>query len=670
MSPISRAPWAATSAALLAAAALLSAPSTAGAQQAPDGLGPFELEGFVITGTPVPRSATVVGSYVSILDGAELRTLGVTRVVDALRVVPGLAVVQSGSFGGQTSVFFRGSESDHTKVLIDGVAVNQAGGAYDYSGLTMANVERIEVVRGPASALYGTDAMAGVINVITRRGAGDASGSVSISGGTYGRLDWQADLHGGSESTSYALSLSELTTDGIYDFNNRHENTVLEGSLQHRADERTWLSFSGRYSDRSYGFPTNSAGEQVDENQFTYGSETTLNAQVNRLLGDRVQLSALAALYQWNGGTDDQPDSPADTLGFYQFTSLDNFRRAAAEIRGNVDLGASSVLSLGIELENEDQRSFSEYASSFGPGGDQTTYDRTNVGYYAHALGEWAALSGNAGLRVEDNEQYGTFVTYQLGAGYRFARTGTRVRGTLGTGLKEPTFFEAFAQGFTRGNPDLQPEKSLVWDLGVEQTFGSSGATASVSWFDQTLEDLIQYTGVPANPGDPNFYNVAKASARGIETEALLPIRDFFVGAGYTWLKTEVLDSGFDEGEGAVFVEGQPLIRRPEHTFTAEVGWRHDRGSVSTDLRYVGARSDRDFTTFPASPVELAAYVMWNAAADVRLTEAQGGRPGFTLRVGVENIADEVYEEVYGFRTPGRALMVGGRVDFGVSSPW
>lgn len=160
---------------------------------------PIELEGFVVTGTPRPRTAGTVASYTTVLEGDELRLRGLTGVAEALSEVPGLAIVQSGSYGSSTSAFLRGAESDHVKVLVDGVEMNQPGGAFDFSGLSLADVERIEVVRGPASALYGSDAMAGVIQIITRRGRGPFHASLSSGGGSYGRFNLGAGLHGGTD---------------------------------------------------------------------------------------------------------------------------------------------------------------------------------------------------------------------------------------------------------------------------------------------------------------------------------------------------------------------------------------------------------------------------------------------------------------------------------------
>jgi vitamin B12 transporter len=586
-------------------------------------------------------------------------------VSEALREVPGLVVAQNGSHGSVTSVFFRGAESDHAKVMMDGVEVNQVGGAYDFSGLTMANVERIEVVRGAASALYGSDAMAGVIHVITRRGRGGLRTSLAARGGTYGRAEWLADLMGGDEATSYSVSISRLSSDGILDYNNQSRNTLLEGSIGHRPDERTRLRVLGRYSDRVYHFPTDGSGNLVDENSFSFGEEVTLGVDAARMISDRIELRALVRNYGWSGGTDDRPDNPGDTLGFYGFVSLDDVSRTSAELRGNVALSSSVMASLGMEFEDESQRSFSESSSQWGPSSGESRYSRTNWGYYAHVLAETGGWSGNAGARVEDNEQYGTFATFQAGLAYSLESMGTRVRGSVGSGLKEPTFYEAAATGYVVGNPDLDPERSLVWDVGMEQRLGKGGALATVTWFDQDLEDLIQYTFSPPVPGDPNFFNVARARVRGLELALDLPLGPVDLDLGYTLLDSEVLDAGFDEGAGAVFVEGDPLIRRPRHQAQIRGRWWFGRGSLTAEGRVVGTRSDRDFGGFPAEAVDLRRYTVVNTTLDLRVLEGSGRQPGLSLQLRGENLLDEAYQEIFGFQAPGRAFLIGGRLDFG-----
>ena len=626
---------------------------------------PVQLEGLIITGTPVPRTVGTETSHVTILEGEELRARGMSRVSEALAEVPGLVVVQSGSYGSVSSTFFRGAESDHVKVLLDGVEVNQAGGSFDFSGLLLSDVERIEVARGPASALYGSDAMAGVINVITRRGRGAPQGSLSTRAGSYGRTEWSADVHGGGESTSYSLSAARMSTDGILEFNNRFETTSLSGTVFITPDEKTRIGLTGRYGDRVFHYPTDGAGNVVDRNAFSYGDEVVLGVEASRMMTDRLELRAVVQSYGWDGGSDDQPDDASDNVGFFAYSSLDAFQRSSADLRANLELPGRSVVSMGIEVEEEDQRSFSESLSEYGPSTSRSRNQRSNRGYYAHVTSQANGLSWNVGARVEDNEQYGDFFTYQAGLSYKFASTGTRFRGNLGKGMKEPTFFETSSSGFSVGNPDLKPERSQVWEVGVEQTLGEKGLTVSLTWFNQNLDDLIQYTFFPTQPGGPNYYNVAEARSRGMEVTANLPLGALLLTGGYTYLDTEVLDAGFDEGDGATFVEGEALIRRPGHQLNLGGVYRFSRGNLSGGLRFVGSRPDRDFTSWPAVPVELEGYTLVSVSGEVTLFEPQGSTPGLDLQFRAENLLDEMYQEVFGFMTPGRAFLLGGRLTFG-----
>lgn len=626
---------------------------------------PIELDGFVVTGTPVPRAEGAVASHVTVLSGEDLRTRGVPTVLEALSEIPGLVVVQGGSYGSVASTFFRGAESDHVKILVDGVTMNQAGGAYDLSGLPMSDVERIEVVRGPASALYGSDAMAGVIHVITRRGRGPLQGTLSTSGGSYGTLNLGANVRGGTDRVGYSLSLARETTDGILAFNNQFENTVVSGKLLANPDDKTRLRLSGRYGDRTYHFPTDGSGNVVDRNAFTFGEELSLSAEGARRVSERMEVVATFKLNRWDGGSDDRADGPADTLGYFGYVSDDSFRRTAGDVRLNLDAWSGAVFSAGVEAEEEEQDSRSESMAQWGPTTGDDSFRRLNMGYYAHLVSEVAGWDGNLGIRFDNNEEYGGFVTYQAGLSYSIPDLGTRLRGTVGRGLKEPTFFETHSTGFSVGNPDLEPEQSRVWDVGLEQSFGGSGVTASVTWFHQSFLDLIQYTYMPSNPTGPNYFNVAEARAQGLEVSLTAPVGGLVLSGGYTYLDSEVLDSGFDEGEGAVFVEGEALIRRPTHMGTLTALYHLPRTVLCGDLRWTGVRSDRDFSAWPATALELPSYALFGLGMELDLFESREGRPGIDLRIRAENLLDEEYQEVFGFPAPGRSFLVGLRMDFG-----
>ncbi len=619
------------------------------------------LEGIVVTATPVPVPEGALGNHVSVVTGDELRAQGLTQVVDALRVVSGLSVVRNGSFGAQSSVFLRGGESDYVMVLLDGVQLNQPGGAIDLSGLTTENVERIEVVRGPTSGLYGSDAVAGVIQIITRSGDPGLAGSATMRGGSFGTTDGVLELRGGNDSGSFGVSLARYDTDGILEFNNRHRNTILSGRTELRIDDASTARVTARLLDRVYRFPTDNAGAIVDINQSSFSEEATLGIEMNRSIGDALDLRALFTLHDVDSGTDDAPDGPDDNLGFYGFQSLDAMRRVTGDLRGNWRLSQLTVLTAGAEVKEQRVRSFSESLSEFGPSTGRSENSRSNVAGYAHALTSLGRVALNGGIRLEDNEQFGKFVSYQVGSAIA-VRPRTRIRLASGRAIKEPTFFEAFATGFARGNPNLDPERSTSWEAGVEQDL-IGGISVAATWFDQSFQDLIQYTFAPPAPTDPNYFNVAAADSRGLELEMDASLGPVELRAGWTWLDTEVIDSGFEEGPSATFVEGESLIRRPKNLVSVGVGsGPAGRLRWHTDVRWVAERSDRNFSAFPAERVTLGSYTLINLGLEATILRAREGQPALDLILRGENLGDVQYEEAFGFAAPGRGLYLGGRV--------
>jgi len=643
------------------AAALLLSPWAVGAQE-----DVFSLDGLVVTVSPTPLSVQAVTRHVTILNGDDLRASGITNVADALRDIGGVDIVRNGSFGANTSLFMRGGESDHTLVLVDGVQVNRAGGGFDFSALPIDNVERIEVVRGPSSALYGSDAMAGVIQVVTRSGRGAPRVGTRVETSSFREprgvlvdgVRLSADLTGGSDRFAYSAALSRESTNGILDFNNRFLRSVFSGRAGFVPDDRTRIDLSVGVTDRTYHRPTDGSGQVVDRNAFDFGDETLADLRVTRSLTERLELQGLVGVSEVNGGTDDAPDDPAD---MESFTSLDHFRRATGELRANLHVGPA-VLTLGGELERERQRSFSESTSSFGDSYGRSEDERFNRAAFVHATGERGRIALNAGARLEDNERFGTGVTWQGGVSAELPGSrGTRVRASVGTAIKEPSFFENFATGFVIGNPNLDPERSRAWEVGLEHET-SAGVTLQATWFDQRLEDLIQYTFAPPSPDDPNYYNVAGAASRGLELGADLRRRAFDAHAAYTWLHTEVTNSGFDSGPGAELVDGDRLLRRPTHTFA--VGGSAlvtERGRAYTSVSYVGERADRSFdpVTFAATREELPSYLLWTAGTEWTVLHEGARWPSVSISVRVENLLDESYQEAWGFASPGRQLFLG-----------
>ncbi len=646
--------------AVAAAACAVFAASPLRAQQ------PISLEGLVVTAYRLAEPEWTVAANTTVIEGEALERAGIEFVSDALRQIAGLAVARNGSFGAITSVFLRGGESDYVHVLVDGVRVNEPGGSYDFASLTTDNVERIEIVRGPASALYGSDAVSGVIQIFTRRGAGAPRGSLSFQTGSFGTTRWQGDLSGGTGGLSYAFSLGGSATDGILAFNNEHRQTTATGRVQANLDADTDAIFAIRYNDSRFHYPTDGSGNAVDHNAYSFGDALTVNIDAGRRWTDAIETRLFLNVWESDRGTDDAPDSPADSLGFFGFKSLTDTRRVTAGGRGVWRPFDALAVTTGYEEERQSVRGFNQSFSQFGGSSGNSGNDWWNRAFHAQIAWVRDALALNAGLRAEDDERFGAAATWRSGGAWRSEASGTRLRLSSGTGIKEPTFFETFATGFVTGNPDLTPEHSTSFEGGIDQEFGGS-LKLSLTGFSQSYRDLIQYTGSPPAEGDPNFFNVAKARSRGLETEANVEAGRLRLTGSYTYLDTEVQDSGFDEGPSATFVEGSALLRRPKHTMAASAFYPvSSRVDLDLSLRRVGEREDRDFSSFPAEPVSLPAYTVLDLSASFDLAGGSG-RPGFTLTVRAENLLDSAYEEIWGFAAPGRGLYVGGRVILGGS---
>ncbi|MCG8468822.1 MAG: TonB-dependent receptor [Gemmatimonadetes bacterium] len=646
---------------LIAVVALACGSVSAMAQQ-----DPVALEELLVTvhRTPIPLRA--ISANVTVLEGEELEEAGYVSVIDALRTVPSLAVAQSGSFGSLASVFLRGGESDYVAVLIDGVQVNEPGGRFDFAHLPLQQIDRIEIVRGPSSATYGSDAVSGVVNIITRTGDGAARVHAKGSGGTYGSWRGTAGVEGGSEDVSYGFSATRFRSDGTLPVNNDYRNTSFNGRVDIQPDDRTQLTLSAHYVDHVYHVPTDGGGAVVDDNAFSFGDDLTLGLTARREVADAVALELALSTRDSEAGTNDLPDGPADSLGFFALQSLDDVRRAAADVRAHFDLGSAGRATAGFELEGQRLRGVNESDSEFGPSSGSSEETRTNRAYYAKWLGSWGALATDASLRFEDNETFGGLTTYSVGSAYYLESSRTKLRASVGRGIKEPTLFENFATGFAAGNPDLDPETSIGWELGVDQFFADGLARVSVSYFDQSFENLIQFTFTPPDPGDPNFFNVAAADTRGIEAEAAVRLSRFELMVGYTYLDANVTDSGFDEDADANFVEGERLLRRPEHQLAAQARVRGgDRAVGGVGFRYVGDRIDRDFSDSPAPRVTLPSYVVIDAFADVTVARGSAGAPSLTVTGRIENLFDEAYSEIQGFPARGRTIWLGGGLAFG-----
>jgi len=623
-----------------------------------------ELNPVVVTATRVPMPGDGVTAAVTVVTGRELELRGIRTVAEALRMVPGAAVVETGSFGGQTSLFLRGGESDYVKVLVDGVPWNQPGGAFDFADLTTDNVDRIEIVRGPASVLYGSDAVTGVIQVFTRTGSGAPRVTAAARAGTYGTAEYQTGLAGGGSRASYSVAVSRFRSDGLYAYNNQYRNTVVSSRVRVAPDDRTDASLAYRWGDDTYHFPTNGAGQPVDSNQFSADRGPSLGVDVGRRLAGGLEVRGVAALREIRLRSEDRPDSPGEDGSF---ESRDLVRRASGGALATWRRAGTAVTA-GIDYEDERQTGRSVFSASYGTFPDSIDVRRWNAGYYAQALlaGE-NPLGLTLGARLDDNSQFGTHGTFRAGVSYRID-AATRLRAMVGTGYKEPTFFENFARGSVHGNPNLDPERSTSWEAGLERVWGDGRVRVALTYFDQRFRDLIEFTFTPAPPDTVNYFNVAGASASGVEASAELRLaRGVVATLAYTYLHTQVDNPGLDPSPDGLFVAGQTLLRRPSYTVTPQIAAAlGGRGHVVLAARVVGKRDDVDFSR-PAGErrVSLHSYTRVNLAGQYALLGHDGAGQLVALTVQIENLFNDHAPEIAGFLPRGRTLLAGGRVGVG-----
>ena len=617
------------------------------------------LEPVVVSASKVPLRTDALSQAVTVLTGDDLRARGVARVADALREVPGAQLVQSGSPGSITSLFLRGGESRYTKVLIDGVPVNAAGGYFDFSHLTTDNIERIEIVRGPSSVLYGADAVSGVVQIFTRRGADRPRASISARAGTYGTIDFDGAALGSSNIASYSIGAGHHSTNGILPFNNEYRNGTLSSSAGIGTSNLGEARLSARYTTAEFHYPTDFIGQPVDTNSYRVQHRLTVGLDADRAIGTRAQVRLLAGSNNVYDLSEDIAVPIGGTAPEHSMFRSTGYRRSV-EGRTALFLPSNNALTIGGVFEQEHESS----SNGSGPVGGQTTetdsFDasRHNVAYYAELIGNPVdRISYTLSGRVDNSSDYARFGTYRIGANLGVL-PGVRLRGSFSNAFNAPAFNELRPTLFTVGNPDLKPERIRSAEIGVVGSFVDETIRLSASYFRQRFADLIQYV----NGGPPDykgtFANLNAATSNGYEAELNAVLRSHWrANASFTFVAPRV--DAVDASYQGTDVAGDALLRRPSHSGAITLSYFAPSGfSVGGTATYVGTRPDLDFSQFPSPRVSLPAYTKFDVSGEFPLF---GPARSLTLTARVENVFNKRYEEVLHFAAPGRTVLIGGR---------
>lgn len=619
----------------------------------------------IVTGVAAPAEADRVGYAVTVIPEDRLINGGYSLVSDALRQAPGLAVNRTGPIGGMTQLRIRGAEGNHNLVLLDGVDLSAAGtGETDLATLLSFDLDRIEIVRGPQSGLYGSNALAGVVNLVTRREIDGFYVGGAAEAGSWNSGSLRANA-GFGDGSSYAAGAFELRKTDGYDVSTVNlsvgsplvpgdkegatiSNVLLRGGFA--VSPNLKINAFGRYNRRNADLDGQAysgaiAGRSFDDASYTHTSDLNAGASADlSLLDGRWTTTATAS----------HTASTRDDLSFYYPSGFaspsgDRASRTGGALRSTIAFGQpafASLLTGFVDAKEERYRNACPFSGGFSTCSptQEDTQTRDLLGYglqYRADIGD--ALTLHATLRHDDNADFGDADTWSVAGSWRVL-SGTRLHASAGVGVTNPTFFEQFGfdPGSYVGNPNLIPEESEGWDIGVEQTLWNGRLVFDVTYFRATLDNEI--TTVYAAPlyiGSP-INSTGKSEREGLETSFRLRLSDAFdLTGGYTWL---------DATEPAG-VE----VRRPEHSASLDATWRPTGSPFRFDIgvTHNGEQFDTDFSTFMRRTMD--AYTLVRLGAAWQATETT------ELYVRGENLFDTPYEEVIGYRGAPQAVFVGVR---------
>jgi vitamin B12 transporter len=603
-------------------------------------------ESVVVTATRIATPANQVASAMTVIDASDIELRQQRSLPDVLADVPGLNLVQTGGEGGQTSVFMRGTNSNHVKVLVDGIDVSDPsnpGGGFDFGKYNSADIARVEVLRGPQSGLYGSDAIGGVINVITKQGEGPLSLTGEAEGGSFETFNQDATVSGSSDDFHYRATLSHLHAgatpvtplDLLQPGETRHDdyydNVTASTKLGYNLNDHFDLGFAGRVSD-GLGYITGDATDLVTFLSFpsptqtrnyvqSYGSRGTAHlvlGSFDQTLGMSYSSTVTSSMDPNNGSLPSSGDRIAfDWQGSMPIASGETVVVGATNIRDAMHVPISAGITTNA--------GYGELQSSL-PG----VMDGVDV-------------NNSVSVRYDSNSRYGDHVTWRVAPLVTVSSTGTRLHASYGTGFKAPSLEQLFLSFPTFdffANPDLKPETSEGYDVGVDQTlFGVQGG---ITWFHNDITNLIETNPVTFE----NNINIGRARTEGIESYLSWQALDtLMLRADYTY--TEAEDADLHE----------ELVRRPKNKLSGEARWQATPAlNLDASLLYVGSWVDgsRDF-----SVPRLNAHPYWTAdlAASYALTET------LTVTGRMSNLFGKTYENPVGFLQPGRAFYAGLKVN-------
>ena len=619
-----------------------------------DSIKTYHLSDVVITATKTETPAMEIASSITILDEKDLINSNKIYLSDVLKDVPGVTVTQQGGPGKITSVFIRGANPRHTLVLIDGMEVNDPGSvsnSFDFGNLQTNNIKRVEILRGPQSTLYGSDAMAGVISIFTKQGTGKPDISLSGEGGSYNTYKGNIGINGSNGLLNYSLNYSAINSGGFSAADKKYGNNEKDSYRNNALFSRIGMTpIENINFDFIFNFSKSKAG--LDQNE-KFGDDPNFYANIEELFfktnctlnlfdGFWTQKFAIGFIRNINKTTDG-----IDSL--HPFLSSENYftgNRTKFEWQNNFRISNNNTLIFGVETEQD--KAFSSYTgtSEFGPYSSEFPSNKSaSTGLYLQDQFNYSGtFFSSIGARYDNHNRFGSVITYRIAPAYFIPLTNTKLKATFGTAFKSPSLYYLYEP--TYGNSNLKPEKSKGWDAGIEQYLFNYNLTLMATYFRNDFNDLIGF--------DKDFktINIDKAETKGMELIlSAVPFEKLILSASYTYTDSKNKSMGNEDS-------GKELLRIPKNKFTVNLNYNLFNTDLNVDVINVGARDDKDFSSIPAKRIELNSYTVVNLAISHKITNQ------IKLTGRIENLFNTAFQEILYYGTPGLSAYGGIKIDF------
>jgi vitamin B12 transporter len=598
----------------------------------------------VRSATLVPTSVDRIASSVTVITAAEIERSQKHTVPDILATVPGLNIVQTGAPGGTTSVFMRGTAANHVKLMVDGIDIGDptvSDGSPDLAQLTAGDIDRIEVLRGPQSGLYGSDAIGGVISITTKKGAGPAKVTAKVDGGSFGTFNQSAGISGSRDAFNYTFNVDHYRTGATPVVPDRwlkpgqsvpdaaYDNKTVSSRLGYDFNDNFSVNWTGRYTDADYYYnvdinnaPSDYRSRQVTHQFFTRGEGvwTALDGRVKSYFG-----ANFTDMYRWIY----KPTSAAKAT-IYDYLG----QRYKYDWHSVIDVIPGQTLVVGADHDTDRYRQLPV---------DKEVVDK---GAFVELQSSWAdRLFLVSNFRQDEHETFGGHHTYRFAPAVLVPGSETKLKATYGTGFKAPSPFQLYSPNY--GNTGLKPEESTGWDAGFEQPIGRNFVRFGAIYFKNDLTNMIQYVQTGTSTG--YYGNVAQAKTSGVETFATWFVTaDFRVRGDYTY--TEATDQA----------TGLELARRPRHKGSVAAEWNPTEAlSLRVTALHVGSWYDNYDRNIYMPNTLVSGYTVVNLGGEYKVNDAT------TMFARIDNLFDKHYENPLGYAKTGIGVYGGVRVSFG-----